>query len=212
MTFEIEKDPKSLFSKIPSCSYKRPIYCQVDHLYGYQCVEKISVMNSYEYGKIHGNPFYRTALLAFNHHLGYVVSPDVLWTQVILGIALHVERNKTLFENNFLPGNLHVRVRNDGELMNDRQIDIFLNGVMDGLFENTSAKKFLEILKKPFSTSSPTACSIFKIGIMDVLKNYTTYENYTACGIPHFDILGTSEDWKDFYGRLEYIERELHMS
>ncbi|MCW5953408.1 MAG: DUF4419 domain-containing protein [Propionibacteriaceae bacterium] len=161
--------------------------------------------------RIHENPFYESALLAFNYHFKYVISPDVFWVQILQGIALHIYLNKSQFEGRFFDNHKELIVQNTNQVTNSETLDTFINGIMNSMYTHTKARELIEILNKPFSTTSVIGKLIFSLGIMDIMKNYVTYVNQTLCGIPGFEILGTEQDWNDFEKRLIVIGTELHL-
>lgn len=197
-------------------SHIRPFFSSVDNPLGFQYyvtkMEELSLGASTEI-KIHDNPFYRGALLAFNHHYKYVISPEIFWNQVLRGLAIHVQLNEKTFAGKFFDKNIDTRVFTFKRLEDEGYEPVlqFLDGCAYQIFEKTCAKKLIEILQRPFSTTSNTAHVVFKLGIMDIVQNYATYNNFTSCGIPSFIVLGTKEDWLDFADRLDIIKDELLM-
>lgn len=157
------------------------------------------------------DPFFAPFLFAFNKHMNCVLSPEVLWIKVLQGVALHVALNKDAFEGKFFKQHLNITVPNFAELHDQESVNIFLEGVMGEIYTHAVAKEVITALVKPFSESSAIATSVFQIGVMDVVKNFATFSNATACGIPNIVLLGTPTDWAEFNRRLTVLGDSLHM-
>lgn len=190
-----------------------------DNPFGWNIVTKILEKHQYRDkvewypARYHENPFYASVLLAFSKHYKYVISPDVLWTQVLQGVALHVWLYQEQFDGKFFTSKKEFVVeQSDCQLDDPVKFKTFMDGIMSQVFEHSVARAVVETLRKPYSTTSPAGQLVFDLGMMDILKNHAVYVNSTLCGIPGYTVLGSVEDWVDFTDRLILIGKELHMS
>ncbi len=138
--------------------------------------------------------------IAWNHHYGIKITPDIIWYSVLCEVALHIKENTEKYRNLFTTSDKKVEISiptGDPELLDLNTIIERLNDLVP-----TNVGTFIPT----FTTSTEQSQLAFKAAFADTVSQYYNYSMY-MCGIPKVEILGTKEDWeKVFSGVLELNE------
>ncbi len=138
---------------------------------------------------------------AFDQHIPFSISPEVIHSIISQEIAQYVKNNSTdktiesLFTNT--PGiKQHISVSIDHFVYGEE--NNWLEGVIK--FRNKLIEKIpsdiLEYMLPKLSTGTLETEVAHLVSFMDAASNYYSYGMTTCCGIPKFQIEGTAEDWE----------------
>ena len=156
---------------------------------------------------------------AFDRHIPFSISPEVIMTIISQEIAVFVKANSEdpaishLFTTT--PGEKpFLEVRVDDFIYGSDQNDWFrgIEGFRPLLVERVPSET-LSLLTPKLSTSSPEVDTTLLISFMDAASKYFTYGMSTLCGIPAFRIEGAPEDWDKIVNSvvgLDFLMPGLH--
>lgn len=152
------------------------------------------------------HPLVDAVHLAFAQHRPLVLTPDVIWTAVAQGFALHVNLNAERLRERFVrhEGKLTLIVDRDGSPITAQEWPAIVKAF--GLQIATHVGAGLhKLLLNDFSTTGPDERAASEIVLMDSFQRYFDYELRCICGIPEITLLGTPEDWRAIRRRLDVL-------
>lgn len=142
--------------------------------------------------EIHGSVFHKNYLEylanSWNNHYGIIISPDILWYNILCELAGHIKGNAEQYRSLFTTSNSKTEIRvptADPQLID---LNLIANELSRLVPTNTDA--FL----LRFSTTNEHAALAFKAAFADAMTPYYNYSMF-MCGLPRVKILGTPEDW-----------------
>lgn len=170
-------------------------------------VESVSSSDKVVGAKI--NSLVGSANLAFAGHKRLILSPDMIWTNILQQLAIHVGENPEKLRKKF--------VAFDGKAPLIVQRDSFVKGAQNP-WEDTfpeftgKAKEYIgeknyNLLLPSFSTTTVTTKAVMEVAVMDVLQSYFDYGCRTMCGIPEFGLEGTHDDWQWILDNAKKLEK-----
>ena len=159
------------------------------------------------------NPFLSAVTTAYHNHFPLTLSPDMVWLQVLGGLASHVNANGEALRHHF--------VAHKGKKLIEIRRDEFRRGNPDndweGAFAEFSAKMRPHIgaanhdlIASGFSTTGPVESAAMNVALMDAMQSYFVYGMTTSCGFPSVTLEGTEDDWRDVRDRAaELVKFDL---
>ena len=157
-------------------------------------------------GGIH--PFLSAVTIAYDNHYPIILSPDMIWLQILQGLANHVNANAEALRHHF--------VSHDGKKLIEIKRDEFVKGDPDndweGAFAEFSAKMRRHIgadthtlIASGYSTTGPAEQAAMNVALMDAMQNYFVYGMTTSCGFPSVTLEGSQDDWRMLRRRAEKL-------
>ena len=145
------------------------------------------------------------ANIAYDNHYPLFLSPDIIWLTLTQGLARHINENSEALRKHF--------VQHEGKETLEVRIDDFCKGSPENpwetVFPQFSAKikehigeETHKLIVADYSTTDVKARAASEIVLMDAMQAYFEYLCSTLCGIPHFEIAGTVEDWERMHERV----------
>lgn len=126
--------------------------------------------------------------MAWNHHYGVVISPDIIWYGILSEMAGHIKDNTEKYRDLFTTSKGKVEISIP---TGDPQL-IDLSIIMDRLRDLVPTDTDLFVPK--FSTSTEQSMLAFNAAFADAVSQYYNYSMY-LCGLSKIKILGTADDW-----------------
>ena len=156
------------------------------------------------------HPLLSAVTMAYDRHYPLVLSPDMIWLQVLQGLASHVNANAEALRRHF--------VAHDGKVLVEIKRDDFRRGSpdndWDGAFAEFSAgmrphigAQTHELVTAPFSTTGPVELAAFNVSLMDAMQNYFAFGMTTSCGFPEITLEGSVDDWTALRARAADLAR-----
>jgi hypothetical protein len=153
------------------------------------------------------NTFAEAVHIAFFHHYPLRISPDTLWITILQGLAIHINEHSEEFRDKFVSygeGKKTLVVGCDDVPVTKEEWSSVISQFSTKIQENTHTA-FHPLINCSFSTTTEIEQTIMQISIMDTMKNYFTYAMVCGCGIPWIELMGTVDDWKLLYQKIEEI-------
>jgi hypothetical protein len=152
------------------------------------------------------NQFICCAWQAFDHHTGFVLSPQQLFLIILQHVALHVNEHPEELRSQF------VRFDGKKELIVDlspspppEEWARAMQNLRQQVAENTVPDTHQLFSMEHFSTVTENEKIAGDIALMDVCQKYFDFSGCTLCGIPFFILDGTVEDWESLREKAEQI-------
>ena len=156
------------------------------------------------------HPFLSAVTQAYHGHFPLVLSPDMIWLQVLQGLASHVNANAEALRRHF--------VAHDGKVLIELRRDEFRRGSPDNDWEGAFAEfselmrphigaQVHDLLAAPFSTTGPVELAAFNVSLMDAMQSYFVYGMTTSCGFPEVTLEGSVDDWTALRQRAAELAR-----
>jgi hypothetical protein len=158
------------------------------------------------------------AWLAFCHHQGLALSPDVFYQLIMAGVSRHVNANAERLRN--------LLVLHDGQ----KVLEVEENGVIDPdafgrrnlrkdemeelercleefqvQIAASATKLGAELTGMKLSTSGPTERVAASIVVMSAMKSYFQYVMITRCGMAYIHLMGSKDDWEKLVNLVRKI-------
>ena len=142
---------------------------------------------------------------AFAEHRPLVLSPDMIWTAVVQGVARHVRNHaegmRSLFVSHEGRKTLSVEAFSDAPASPEfpwaETVDGFAAQVVREVGGAAAA------LRVDFSTTGPTERIARDVAVLDAFEPYFTYNVGCVCGIPAITLEGTPADWDRLRAALD---------
>jgi hypothetical protein len=152
------------------------------------------------------NQFIGCAWQAFDHHTGFVLSPQQLFLIILQHVALHVNEHPEELRSQF------VQFDGKKELIVDlspspssEEWARAMQNLRQQVAENTVPDTHQLFSMEHFSTVTENEKIAGDIALMDVCQKYFDFTGRTMCGIPFFILDGTVEDWESLREKAEQI-------
>jgi hypothetical protein len=152
------------------------------------------------------NQFICCAWQAFDHHTGFVLSPQQLFLIILQHVALHVNEHPEELRSQF------VRFDGKKELIVDlspspppEEWARAMQNLRQQVAENTVPDTHQLFSMEHFSAVTENEKIAGDIALMDVCQKYFDFTGRTMCGIPFFILDGTVEDWESLREKAEQI-------
>jgi hypothetical protein len=139
---------------------------------------------------------------AYAGHRPLVLSPDMIWLQIVQGFTSHLDKNAEKLR--------YLFVSHEGKEKLKIQVPMFPPNVetweghfktFKSLIGDKTKQNIAETLATPFSTTRPDEQVAFDIALMSSMKNYFSYGISIICGIPEIHLEGTVADWQNLEKR-----------
>lgn len=160
---------------------------------GYQCIDDTQCKCDTK------NMLIRAMIIAYNHHLPLVLSPDDIWYQIMHAFTIHVNRNSTKLRDKIVnhADKMNLEVEFDIDNWDNFYVsESFINTIAELIDENTK-DNLVDLVNPTFTTSTPITNICNKICLMDMVQSYFEYTfSGLCCGIPSVTLLGTLDDWQ----------------
>ena len=158
----------------------------------------------------HIQPFLATMNTAFHNHLPIILSPDMIWLQVLQGLASHVNANAEKLRHHF--------VAHDGKKLIEIRRDEFVKGNPDNDWEGAFAEfsdkmrghigeKTHGLIASGYGTTGPAEQAAMNVALMDAMQSYFVYGMSTACGFPSVTLEGSEDDWRALRTRAAKLKQ-----
>ena len=145
---------------------------------------------------------------AFAEHRPLVLSPDMLWTAVVQGVARHVrnhaEEMRPLFVSHDGRKTLSVEAFSDAPASPEFPWAETVGGFAGEVVREVGGAA--EALRVDFSTTGPTERIARDVAVLDAFEPYFTYEVRCICGIPAITLEGTPADWDRLRTALDGLD------
>lgn len=149
-------------------------------------------------------------MLSYMHHLPLCLSPDDVWTVIVQGFGMHMEKNAEALRKKFVDfeGKKELTViRNDGFLLNPKSDwEGCFAEYSEQIKKNIGAKNHFNLVPK-FSTTGRLEQAVFDTSLMKSMDKYFVYNLCGGCGIPQVKMLGTLDDWQSLRKKLEGLSQ-----
>jgi hypothetical protein len=160
---------------------------------------------------VSSNPLVVAAKTAFAFHLPLVLTPDVIWSTLCQGLAIHIDLNWDAFKDRCLQVGVaahrafHVSLDDfpygSPEADWAELIDDIAGAARSGVADQLS-----EIFALTLTTSNRTSRIAQDIAFLSAVnKSFTLYPEAFVCGIPKVTLRGCAEDWKQLRKTAEYF-------
>jgi len=155
------------------------------------------------------NGLANTAHTCFDQHKRLILSPDIIWLNIVQQLAIHVNQNSEQLRSKFVSfnGKKLIKVRRDD----------FVKGVQNNWQEvfpefTKQIKTFIgednhELIMGNFSTTNEISKAAFEVAMMDVVKSYFDYKFMTKCGIPEITLEGEKSDWENIVNKARRLNK-----
>lgn len=144
----------------------------------------------------------------FAQHRPISISPDIIWLMICQGVAQHIEANAEALRNKIVrhegKKEIHIR-RNDFAKGNKNNpwhevFPVFVDSIKKYVKTN-----FYENINTTYTTTNEEAQIAFQITLMSCVNSYFDFWTDTECGIPEFEITGTTKDWVKIKRKVEKL-------
>ena len=147
------------------------------------------------------NNLIAAAHIAFANHLSLTLSPDIIWTVIMQGIAQHISNNAEKFRSVLVPhtGKEDLVVQRDDLIITNTSLQDWKdisNEFLNQLNEKSKCTSMRNAMQTDFSTTGQVQRTVLNMTVMDSMKSYYTYTLQTKCDIPIVNIAGTKDDWQ----------------
>jgi hypothetical protein len=155
------------------------------------------------------NGFFSAFYYAYIYHGGVKITPDDVWTVILLYFSKYVDENSKQLRAAFVTheGKKKLSVTIDSSDLNSEYFwSNFFTKMMEQIEKNT-VPKVTEKLSPSFSTTGQLE-KIFAAAVaMNTFKKYFEYEGMgITCGITSVHFGGTLDDWKNIIKKLVALE------
>lgn len=159
------------------------------------------------WGSIH--PFLGAVTNAYHNHFPIIFSPDMIWLQILQGLASHVNANAEALRHHF--------VSHEGKILIEISRDEFVKGNpkndWEGAFAEFSDKmrghigaETHDLIASGYSTTGPVEQAAMNVALMDAMQNYFVFAASTACGFPSVTLEGSEDDWRSLRQRAAKLK------
>lgn len=154
-----------------------------------------------------GSSLANAVAMAYNDHLPLRLTPDVIWMQILYGLARAIEQDPEVFRKHFVQheGKKELIVRRDGFRIGAENNWAPVFGDFSSQIAEHVGDKHKDLVGS-FSTSSDLDLAATSILIMDTMQSYFHYTVMTKCGFPEITLVGTPDDYKEMRRRVQAWE------
>jgi hypothetical protein len=152
------------------------------------------------------NPFLQAFMNAYNSHEDIILSPDDIWTVIILNFTKYVNDNAEKLRKVFVDheGKKKLTITEPiGKDENDWTD--FFDQMTDKIKANVNGS-IVSTIVSDFSTTGQVESLVNYACIMDTFKQYFSYGLcIPCCGIRNVKFMGTLEDWQNLRKKTENL-------
>lgn len=154
-----------------------------------------------------GSSLANAVSMAYNDHLALRLTPDVIWMQILYGLARAIEQEPETFRKHFVDheGKKELIVRRDGFRLGAKNDWAPVFGEFSTQIADHVGDKHRDLVG-PFSTTTPIDLAATSILLMDTMQSYFHYTVMTKCGFPEITLVGTPDDYKEMRRRVQEWE------
>ena len=157
----------------------------------------------------HIDPFFQAYRTAYNNHDGLIISPDDIWTMVLLNFSVYVNANSEALRKSFVDfKNSSGDFKDKKELYFESLIyntNEFVTSMVTQIEKNS--KLNLDKMTNNFSTSNQVEKMVSYIGVMSAMKPYFSYTFELGCGLSHVEFLGTLDDYDKLIEKINGLKK-----
>lgn len=168
-----------------------------------------------------GNCFVATIHKSFDEHRPLTLSPDVIWMAIAQGVSIHINENFKELEPFIFKTNKpdKISVRNDElsynseDLIDEASTKEPWADLLQAYSDSTTAyvnDDYYDFFVPEFSTTTSYIHASYEVTMLEGFSQAFEYFGDSGCGIPYITLLGTEDDWRAIYQRIDKIE-ELGM-
>jgi len=151
-----------------------------------------------------GHPLLAACMQAYAYHQGFELSPEVFWTTILQGAAIHVQENKSKLKGMFTGKEEKTKIKLK---LPPGEVD------WPNILSRLSAEVYQQLPRQwesvgmvRFSNSNPRHLEVFDLAFLHVASSYFNFEGDELCGIPQIKITGTRADWQLLAERIQFLE------
>lgn len=144
-------------------------------------------------------PFLSAVTAAYHNHYPIIFSPDMIWLQILQGLASHVNANADDLRHHFVSHEGKKLI----EIRRDRFVKGNPNNDWEGAFAEFSTKmrghigaETHDLIASSYSTTGPAEQAAMNVALMDAMQSYFTYGMTSSCGFPSVTLEGSEDDWR----------------
>jgi hypothetical protein len=151
-----------------------------------------------------GHPLLAACQKAYAYHQGFELSPEVFWTTLLQGAAIHVQENKSKLKGMFTGKDEKTKIK---LILPPGEVDWpdILGQLSNAVYQQLP-KQWESVGMVHFSNSSPRHLQVFDLAFLHVASSYFNFEGDELCGIPQIKITGTRADWQLLGERIQFLE------
>ena len=144
----------------------------------------------------------------YNRHIGLELSAEDFWIAISQAVSLflsdktNAEKYRQRFVNH--EGKKKLAVLTESDMSTSREWAWFVDTIT-GMIEGNMNPDFVDLMTRPFSSTTPLEGTVFKIALMEAAQHYFQYYCIKRCGIPEICIKGTIDDFEDIKKRLSKV-------
>lgn len=175
---------------------------------GYTPVLSCSGYNSDCIAQLSASSFLDSIHIAFAEHRPLFLSPDIIWTQILQGLALHVQNNAEELRPHLVShqgkADLTATIFGDFNCHSPESDWQGLIDAMSGTLRDAIGDKFDRLISD-FSTTGPLQKTVAAIAILDAYQHYFSFHIRTVCGIPSITLDGATADWQHLLSKMDIL-------
>ena len=171
------------------------------------------VRNSFEQEQIicmGDDNLFKCFVQAYADHRPLVLSPDIIWLIICQGFSNYVNAHPEEMRNALVyhEGNMDIIVESEKDILSpDADWNILLKDFAAGVAKHTKGN-VSTLLTSDFSTTGTAERVASQITLMESVKSYFTYHEFSAaCGFPFITIKGTPEDWQKVLNKTQALSQ-----
>lgn len=174
---------------------------------GHTPILSCSGYNSDSLKQLSASSFLDSIHIAFAEHRPLRLSPDIIWTQILQGLALHVQNNAEELRPHLVS---HQGKQDLTALIGDfncHSPESDWQSLIDSLastLKGAIGDKFDRLIAD-FSTSGALEKTVSAIAILDAYQHYFSFHIRSVCGIPSITLEGTETDWQHLHSKLDIL-------
>ena len=156
------------------------------------------------------NAFLESILLSYVHHLPLILAPDDVWTVIMQGFGIHMEKNGEKLRHKFVDfeGKKELSYHNPESfhflMKNPNWGDAFASWASQ--IKGFIGEKNYQTLVPKFSTTGVLQRQVLHTSLMKSMESFFMFRMCGGCGIPVVKMLGTLDDWQTLRKRTEALD------
>lgn len=154
------------------------------------------------------NGLFAAAHTAFAGHHPLVLSPDIIWTAILQGFAIHVHQNAEELRAMLVPheGRERIVVPVTAHPASPESDWAAMIAAFSEQLSKRVGLAYNELVSD-FSTTGEVERLVCEVTLMDVFEPYYEFVAVCICGIPEVTLEGTPEDWSQLRKKIDCLER-----
>lgn len=153
------------------------------------------------------HPLIAAVHTAFAEHRPLCLSPDMIWTTILQGFAMHVRNNHEALRSRLVShsGRKTLVVTFDGYFPGSPENE--WSGMVDAMAGSLRDEvgTIYDALVADFSTTGDLERTVSALTILDAFEPYFEYQMMCVCGIPSITLEGSTADWQRLRQKVEVL-------